>query len=107
MGMAGAGMVRACLICSYYEACLESGTIFRGFFFKLEKDLIFEINYARLELPDENGALSLDSKKDLKYERATMGADKFTITSLGKGLLEAKTAKAELAMNSKNVNRHK
>ena len=69
--------------------------------FKLKKAQVFEINYAGLELPDDKGTVSWDSVKDLKYEDATMSADKLTITHPEKGLLGAKTTKVPLAINSK------
>ncbi len=75
--------------------------------FALKKNQVFEINYAGLELPDDKGAVSWDNVKDLKYEDATMGADKLTITHPEKGMLGDKTTKVSLSIDSKERDRLK
>lgn len=75
--------------------------------FALKKDQCFEINYAGLELPDDKGSVGWDKVKDLKYEDATVGADKLTIVHPEKGMLGDKTTKVSLSIDSKERDRVK
>jgi Zn-dependent protease with chaperone function len=75
--------------------------------FALKKDQVFEINYAGMELPDDKGSVSWDKVKDLKYEDATIGGDKLTITHPEKAMIGDKTTKVSLSIASSERERLK